>query len=194
MNNFTIKKEIEIFFKLIVFLGVSIAIAPLFGTIPIVVVFVSLMCIAFYLSLMYSKIILNFKSFDDYVVVIGFICLFMVLSGLGVSQIVYGENALFWNVDNRFFATLAHTIIKYGDLNHSLEYSGSGAMYHAGPSWIAAGLYLFLGMKVNTSLFLILPIFFAFSINTSKNLCFLSFIVLFCLINFSHFCLIDVRI
>jgi hypothetical protein len=76
---------------------------------------------------------------------------------LGLVQLFGNRPALFWNVDARYWTTLANGIARFDGLDNSLEYAGSAVHYHAGQAWIAGSLQRVLGVPVNFSLFLLVP-------------------------------------
>jgi hypothetical protein len=76
---------------------------------------------------------------------------------LGLVQLLRNRPALFWNVDARYWATLANGVARFAGLDNSLEYAGSAVGYHAGQAWIAGALQRTFGVPANFSLFLLIP-------------------------------------
>ena len=145
-------------------LGVSVALAPITGSLPVLIMIASII-----ISVPPAVLVLFLRvrarlSLLEWLSLIALSIALIRMSSLGIAQLFHDNPAVIWNVDGRYFATLAWTIEKFGNLSQSLEYSGVRADYHAGPSWIAGALAHWVGVHPNIPLFLLTPAIATFGI------------------------------
>jgi hypothetical protein len=145
-------------------LGVSVALAPTTGSLPVLIAIAAVT-----ISIPPAVLLLFFRararlSLLEWLSLIAMSIAVIRMSSLGIAQLFHDNPAVIWNVDGRYFATLAWTIEKFGNLSQSLEYSGVRANYHAGPSWIAGALAHWLDVHPNIPLFLVTPALATFGI------------------------------
>lgn len=138
-------------------LGLSLAVAPAVGTLPVAAVSVLwFMAVAVQLSWTVRR--LPGLATSQWILVAATVLAVVRLCSSGLTQVIGDRPTLFWNLDWRYAATQAQGITRFGSLDDSLDYAGQPVQYHVGPAWMAGSLDRVLGVPANAVLLVGVPL------------------------------------
>ena len=126
----------------------------------IIALFLSLIFSIFYSWLKIINSLINQKQLGVpiFIFIFSYFISLIRVSSLFLARIFQNKNGLIFNVDLGHALTHANTVARFGNLENSLTFLGSKVNYHAGPAYFSGLLDKYIGIPVEITTIVLIPI------------------------------------